>query len=54
MGDFVAEPDAVELARVLEQLPPEGGRDELGAVGQLVDHVGYGFPVVERKVIKLE
>ena len=38
---LVPELHSVELAGVLEELGPEGGGDELGAVGQLVDHVGH-------------
>lgn len=46
VADLVAEPDAVELVRVLEQLGPEGGRDELRVVAQLVDHVGDGLAML--------
>ena len=40
---LVPELDTVELAGVLEELGPEGRRDELGAVGELVDHVRHGL-----------
>lgn len=37
---LVAETDAVEFVRVLEQLRPEGGGDELRLRAELVDHIG--------------
>lgn len=43
---LVPELDAVELVRVLEQLRPEGGRDELRRRRQLVDHVRDRAPVL--------
>lgn len=43
---LVAELDAVELVGVLQQFWPEGGCDELGRGGQLVDHVSYGFAML--------
>lgn len=43
---LVPELDAVELVRVLQQLRPERGRDELRRVRQLVDHVRDRFAVL--------
>lgn len=39
VADLVAKPDAVKLVRILEQLRPERGCDELGRVTKLVYHV---------------
>lgn len=43
---LVPELDSVELVRVLQQLGPERGGDELRRRGELVDHVGDGFTVL--------
>ena len=55
-ADLVAKAHAVELVGVLEQLGSESGRDELGLVGQLVNHVGHALSVlrVERLVDLVE
>lgn len=43
VADFVAKPDSVKLVRILEQLRPERGCDELRRVTKLVYHVRDSF-----------
>lgn len=49
---LVAEPNAVEFVRMLEQLGPESGGDELGLRTQLVDHVGDGLAMLGVQSLK--
>ncbi len=46
MGDFVSKLDTVELVGVLQEFGPERCCDELGPVGQLINHIGDSFPVL--------